>query len=172
MNISVLLAHTLVALACLTIILLLCTLLVQIAQNIKFLRHYRKNLRQRANGLRIKKMLLCLGMNTRTYLRRALWPDVVVHLNRCQQCATTAECDVALANGDISRAEDFCPNSKELIRLSRQRKNWEEQSWAKAIAYSGSPRGCPSPCAASRDKRDASLAGNGTCVDTASGQPR
>ena len=96
-------------------------MLVNCLQSCRFLRSYRQNLRQRINDLRIRRMLESLGVSSKRYMRKALIADVETHLNRCQQCPNTPECDAALGKGDTSKGDAFCPNFRELVKFSRRR---------------------------------------------------
>jgi hypothetical protein len=96
-------------------------MLVSCVYNCRFLRSFRQAQRRRFNDLRIRRMLESLGVNKRRYMRKALIAEVETHLNRCQQCPNTPECDAALANGDISDGDAFCPNFRELVKFSPRR---------------------------------------------------
>lgn len=123
MNVDTIIGYTLLALAGVAVTIAFVAMLVQCIRNCCFLRTYHKDLTQRADGLRIQKMLGCLGLSTKGYVRKAFSSEVEMHLNRCQQCATTTQCDAALTNGDTSHADTFCPNFPDLIRLSSRRKS-------------------------------------------------
>ncbi|MEA3277293.1 MAG: DUF6455 family protein [Pseudomonadota bacterium] len=120
MNVNELIGYILLVLAGVAVGIAFCAMLVQCVQNCRFLRAYRRDVTQRVNGLRLHKMLGCLGMSTKGYVRKALSSETEMHLNRCQQCATTTECDAALAKGDTSQAAAYCPNFPDLVQLSQQ----------------------------------------------------
>ena len=96
-------------------------MLLSCVQDCRFLRSFRHSQRQRFDHLRIRRMLESLGVNRRRYMRRALIAEVETHLNRCQECPNTPECDAALANGDTSDGDAFCPNFRELVKFSPRR---------------------------------------------------
>ena len=118
MHINDLVGYILVGLACLAITVALCAMFAQCAKSFKFLQVFQQNLTRQADDLRIHKMLGCLGMSTKGYVRKVPWSQVANHLNKCEQCAKTTECDAALEKRDTSQAVDFCPNYSELVRLS------------------------------------------------------
>ena len=91
-------------------------------QSSRFLRSYRQGLRQRIASLRIHRMLEALGVSRRSYMSKAAFSEVETHLDRCQQCPNTPECDAALEQGDTSNGEAFCPNFRKLVKFSRRRR--------------------------------------------------
>ena len=125
MNIDTMIGYVLLALTGIAVAVAFIAMLVQCVRNCCFLRTYRKDLTQRTDGLRIHKMLGCIGLSTKGYIRRAFSSEVEMHLSRCQQCATTTECDAALTRRDRSQAHAFCPNFPDLIRLSGRCKTLE-----------------------------------------------
>ena len=95
-----------------------CGMLYLCIQNLRFIHSYQEDLKKRVDGLRIHRMLGCLGMSTMCYVRKARHMEVEVQLSRCKQCPNTAVCDAALDTGDTSQADAFCPDFPELNRLS------------------------------------------------------
>jgi hypothetical protein len=77
-------------------------------------------------ALRIHKMLGRLGISNRRYFCKMLSTQVETQLIRCQQCASTAECDAVLEGGKSIDQSTFCPNFAELSRLSRRRPGIQE----------------------------------------------
>ena len=124
MNINELIGYILVGIASLTLVVVVILMVVQCARNCRSVRSLQRNFMQRANELRINKMLETLGMTTRSYVRKALCSQVKIQLNRCESCTETTKCDAALKQGEVQKATDFCPNYDDLVQLSPQRKNF------------------------------------------------
>jgi hypothetical protein len=97
-------------------------MLASCVQNCRFIRSFRQSQRQRLSHLRIHRMLESLGVSRRRYLRKAFITDVETHLNRCQECPNTPECDTALRKGDVSNGDAFCPNFRALIGFRARRR--------------------------------------------------
>ncbi|MEN8166514.1 MAG: hypothetical protein ABFR65_03435 [Pseudomonadota bacterium] len=95
-----------------------CGMVYLCIQNLRFILSYREDLKKRIDGLRIHRMLDCLGMSPMCYIRKVRHMEVEVLLNRCKHCPNTAVCDAALDTGDTSQADTFCPDFPELIRFS------------------------------------------------------
>ena len=107
---------TQVALITALAILFLLTL-IGMHRSASSLRAYRRELIERALGLRIHRMLGRLGISLPRYLRRASPWDVERHLMRCEHCPTTQDCDLYLDEGARLDERGFCPNFNELEKL-------------------------------------------------------
>ena len=103
-----------------------CVILGQCVQNARFLRAYHRDVVQRFNALRIHKMLETLGVSRRRYMGSALSVEVEKHLQRCGHCPNTDACDRILREGDLSKANDICPNFEELVRYRPRRLDKDE----------------------------------------------
>jgi hypothetical protein len=85
------------------------------------LRAYRREILDRAEALRIRRMLERLGVKLPNYLRRVASWNIERHLMKCERCQTTADCDRYLDQGANLDPHAFCPNFAELKRLGRGR---------------------------------------------------
>ncbi len=84
------------------------------------LRNYRRELTERAESLRIHRMLERLGVSLPGYVKRTPSIDVEKHLVKCGCCADTDACDDYLAGGKNMDPNTFCPNFQELQKYQGQ----------------------------------------------------
>lgn len=70
---------------------------------------------------RLSKMLAFLGIDVRKYIDYMPSQSQWMHLNNCQHCPNTVECDEHLSNGKPILDMNFCPNYVSLIRHSDER---------------------------------------------------
>ena len=94
---------------------------VGVYRSASFLRAYRRETLDRAEALRIRRMLERLGVKLPHYLRRVASWNIERHLTKCEHCQTRADCDRYLDQGANLDPRAFCPNFAELERLGRGR---------------------------------------------------
>ncbi len=102
------------------LITLLATLLfIAIIFNMKRGRKYRQVLAKKISQLRLNRMLIALGVDTNAYIHDEHVADIHKHMERCEECEKTAECDDALAKGKINPDEiGFCNNEQSLQEIA------------------------------------------------------
>jgi hypothetical protein len=81
---------------------------------------YREKLAGKLEKMRLGKMLAALGVDIDAYISNERGVDIHDHVTRCNQCASTSECDERISRGDIN-ADDiaFCNNEQSLQKLTR-----------------------------------------------------
>ena len=77
-----------------------------------------QNLVERIKQLRMHKMLQALGIDEKEYTRGNQVNEIEMHMNRCQQCSNTEQCDSELESGEIKHADQYCPNNEDLLNSS------------------------------------------------------
>lgn len=75
-----------------------------------------QNLIERIKPLRMHKMLQALGVDEKQYTRGNPVNEIEVHMERCQQCSNTEQCDSELESGEIKHADQYCPNNEDLLK--------------------------------------------------------
>ena len=70
---------------------------------------------------RLSKMLGYLGIDIEKYVEHMPPQSQWMHLNNCQHCPNTIECDQHLSEGKPILDMNFCPNYVSLIRHSDER---------------------------------------------------
>jgi len=74
-----------------------------------------QKLNDRIKPLRMYKMLDALGVDDKQYTRGHPVNEIEKHMNRCQQCGNTEQCDSELESGQITHADQYCPNNEDLL---------------------------------------------------------
>ena len=74
-----------------------------------------QNLLERIKQLRMHKMLQALGVDEKEYTRGNQVNEIEMHMNRCQECGNTEQCDAELKIGEIKHADQYCPNNEDLL---------------------------------------------------------
>lgn len=102
--------------------LLAIALFAAIFLNMKTGMRFRQGIASRVNQLRLGKMLNALGIDLDTYLHSERIVDIETHINKCEQCVNTSECDEKLTSNAIKPDEiAFCNNEKSLQEISSNR---------------------------------------------------
>ena len=113
--ISIIIASLLGILVTLVIVLLF----IAIIFNMKRGRKFRQALAKKVARLRLNKMLIALGVDTNAYIHDENVADIYKHMERCEDCSKTEECDDALAKDQINPDEiDFCNNEQSLQKIA------------------------------------------------------
>ncbi|MDB4409783.1 DUF6455 family protein [Gammaproteobacteria bacterium] len=121
LNIISMTSLLLLALLMLSFILLLS---VAIVFNTRAGMKYRETLAAQLEQLRLGKMLTALGIDTDSYLSRERAVDIRQHMQRCNSCSNTQECDSRLAVNNVdTETIDYCNNEASLRKLSGQINN-------------------------------------------------
>ena len=104
----------------LSVALLTVLLFSAIVFNMKKGRKYRQALAKKIEQLRLNKMLLALGIDPNTYLHDEHITDIHKHMERCEACENTEQCDDALATNNVNPAEiGFCNNEQSLQKIAK-----------------------------------------------------
>lgn len=114
---------TIFALALLALILLTFSVLLPVAIvfNVRAGEKYRKGLAEKVNRLRLGKMLAALGVDINRYLSSERSVDIQQHIDRCNACVNTAECDEKLDSHDIDPEHiGFCNNEASLQEIVKK----------------------------------------------------
>ena len=84
---------------------------------------YRQALASQLERLRLGKMLVALGIDTDSYLSSERVVTIREHMDRCNACENTGECDNRLAEGAMdAESIGFCNNEASLQEIAaRQR---------------------------------------------------
>ena len=77
--------------------------------------NFYQNLLERIKQLRMHKMLQALGVDEKEYTRGNPVNEIEMHMNRCQECGNTEQCDAELEIGKIKHAYQYCPNNEDLL---------------------------------------------------------
>ena len=77
-----------------------------------------QNLIDRIEQLRMHKMLQALGIDEKEYTHSNQVNEIEMHMNRCQECSNTEQCDSELENGEIKHADQYCPNNEDLLNAA------------------------------------------------------
>ena len=80
-----------------------------------------QNLLERIKQLRMHKMLQALGIDEKEYTRGNQVNEIEMHMNRCQGCGNTEQCDAELESGEIKHADQYCPNNEDLLNSAKNR---------------------------------------------------
>jgi len=100
--------------------LLAVLLFTAIIFNMKKGRKYRQALAKRIEQLRLNKMLTALGIDPNAYLHDQHITDIHSHMERCEACENTAECDETLSTNKINPTEiGFCNNEQSLQKIAK-----------------------------------------------------
>lgn len=81
---------------------------------------YYQKLNDRIKPLRMHKMLHALGIDDNKYTRSNHVNEIEMHMNRCQQCGNTEQCDSELASGNVTNADQYCPNNEDLLNSAKR----------------------------------------------------
>jgi len=81
-----------------------------------------QSLVSRIKLLRMHKMLQALGIETGNYARGHQVNEIEMHMKRCRQCSNTKQCDEELSAGEITNADEYCPNNKDMLDTLLERK--------------------------------------------------
>ena len=114
---------TIIALLVITLILVTFSVLLPVAIvfNVRAGEKYRKGLAETVNRLRLGKMLAALGVDIDRYLNSERSLDIQQHIDRCNTCDNTAECDDRLARRDIDPDRiGFCNNEASLREIANK----------------------------------------------------
>lgn len=76
---------------------------------------FRNKLMERVKSERIHEMLQSLGIAPEHYIHATRVNEIEIHINRCQACANTEQCDRELLEGLTSAVESYCPNNGDLL---------------------------------------------------------
>lgn len=79
-----------------------------------------QKLNDRIKPLRMHKMLHALGIDDKEYTRGRQVNEIELHMNRCQNCGNTEQCDSELETGVATHAEEYCPNNEDLRRSATE----------------------------------------------------
>jgi len=100
--------------------LLIVLLFTAIIFNMKKGRKYRQALAKKIEQLRLSKMLVALGIAPNAYLHDEHLTEINKHLERCEACENTEQCDEALATNNVNPAEiSFCNNEQSLQKIAK-----------------------------------------------------
>ena len=101
------------------IALVIVLLFIAIIFNMKRGRKFRQALAKKVAQLRLNKMLDALGVDTNAYLHREKVTDIYQHMERCEACDNTEECDDALEKDNINPDTiGFCNNEQSLQKIA------------------------------------------------------
>jgi Family of unknown function (DUF6455) len=94
----------------------------QRVQNYCALEAKREQLMTRVLNSRLGRMLRSLNISLRDYVSRFPASTITGHMNTCQECTASTDCDSFLADNrsDPASARDFCPNMNEFDRLRKE----------------------------------------------------
>ena len=94
-------------------------LFIAIIFNMKRGRKFRQALAKKVAQLRLNKMLIALGIDTNAYLHGEKVTDIYKHMERCEACENTEECDDALEKDNIDPDKiGFCNNEQSLQKIA------------------------------------------------------
>ena len=79
-----------------------------------------QKLNDRIKPLRMHKMLHALGIDDKKYTRGNPVNEIQMHMNRCQQCSNTDQCDAELETGEVTHADQYCPNNEDLLKSATE----------------------------------------------------
>lgn len=100
--------------------LLIALLFIAIIFNMKKGRKYRQSLSKKVEQLRLNKMLIALGIDPNSYLHDEHITDIHKHMERCQACENTEECDEALATNNVNPdGISYCNNEESLQKIAK-----------------------------------------------------
>jgi len=85
-------------------------------QQLAFSQHQHKLAKLRS--YRLSKMLKFLGIDQEKYIEKMPSQSQWMHMNNCQHCPNTVECDDHLSDGKPILDMSFCPNYISLIKHS------------------------------------------------------
>jgi len=85
-------------------------------EQLAFSRHHAQLAKLRS--YRLSKMLKYLGIDLDAYIDNMPPQSQWMHMNNCQHCPNTLECDEHLSNGKPITDMNFCPNYISLIKHS------------------------------------------------------
>jgi hypothetical protein len=108
----------------LLLVIFIVWLMVAIIFNTRAGMKYRQGLANQLGRLRLGKMLTALGIETDSYLSTERAVDIREHMDRCNACANTVECDTRLAKGPVDAGNiDYCNNEASLQKIAERLKN-------------------------------------------------
>lgn len=94
-------------------------LFIAIIFNMKRGRKFRQSLAKKVAQLRLNKMLIALGVDANAYIHNENVADIYKHMERCEACENTEECDDALEKDNINPdAIGFCNNEQSLQKIA------------------------------------------------------
>ena len=109
--------------------LLTVLLFIAIIFNMKNGRKYRQTLAKKIQQLRLNKMLTALGIDPNAYLHNEHITDIHKHMERCEACENTEECDEALSTHKLNPTEiGFCNNKQSLQKIAKPQTPTPENS--------------------------------------------
>jgi hypothetical protein len=109
--------------------LLTVLLFTAIIFNMKKGRKYRQALAQKIQQLRLNRMLTALGIDPNVYLHDEQITDIHKHMERCEACENTEQCDEALSTNKLNPTEiDFCNNEQSLQKIAKAQAPTAENS--------------------------------------------
>jgi len=114
---------TILALVLLTLLLVTFSVLLPVAIvfNVRAGEKYRRDLAEKVNRLRLGKMLEALGVDIDIYLNSERSLDIQQHIDRCNACDNTAECDDKLTGQGIDPDHiGFCNNEASLREIANK----------------------------------------------------
>ena len=101
------------------ITLVIVLLFIAIIFNMKRGRKFRQALAKRVAQLRLNNMLVALGVDTNAYLHEEKVTDIYKHMESCEACENTEECDDALEKDNINPDTiGFCNNEQSLQKIA------------------------------------------------------
>jgi len=111
------------------VVLLTVLLFTAIIFNMKKGRKYRQALAQKIQQLRLNKMLTALGIDPTAYLHDEQITDIHKHMERCETCENTEQCDEALSTNKLDPTEiGFCNNEQSLQKIAKTQTPTAENS--------------------------------------------
>ena len=104
-------------------------LFIAIIFNMKRGRKYRQALAKKVAQFRLNKMLIALGIDTNAYIHDEHVADIYKHMEHCEECSNTEECDDALAKDNINPNEiGFCNNEQSLQKVAESQSTAHKNS--------------------------------------------
>ena len=124
MNLANLISAATMTILGLLLLVFIVWLLVAIVFNTRTGMQYRQGLADQLERLRLGKMLTALGIETDSYLSSERAVDIREHMERCNACANTDECDTWLAEGAVDAGSiDYCNNEASLQKIAERLKD-------------------------------------------------
>ena len=81
-------------------------------------RRFHQNLAAEFERLRLSRMLAALGISKARYIHQTPVVEIRQHMQNCEQCENTQECDSRLAKGEVDADHiGFCNNEETLKNL-------------------------------------------------------
>jgi len=114
---------TIIAMILLALVLLTFSVVLPVAIvfNLRSAERYRQGLAEKIDSLRLGRMLAALGIDINIYLNSERSLDINTHIERCNACENTAECDDLLAQDGIDPDNiGFCNNEASLREIAKK----------------------------------------------------